>query len=53
MGLLDIFRTRSKTIPEFIDKKDLTKNIENQVKMTPQTLEQLRGMNVTEIRNLN
>ena len=50
MGLLDIFKSR--TPKRFVSENDFRKNLSSQLKMTPQTLEQLKKLDIDDTKEL-
>ena len=52
IGLLNIFQTKPNGKTKFITEKEYKINLANQLKMTPQTIEELRKYNVTEDKEL-
>lgn len=51
MGFFDCFKIRSNN-EQFITKNEFNKNCKKQLQMIPQTLEQLRKLNVSEDKEL-
>jgi regulator of RNase E activity RraB len=51
MGLLDLFKSKSNS-RQFVSETAFNSNRSKQVEMTPQTLEQLRKLNVAEDKEL-
>ena len=51
MGIFDFLKPKSNN-EQFVTETEFSRNLENQLKMTPQTLEQLRDINVTADKEL-
>ena len=51
MGIFDFFKSKVNT-GKFISEKEYHRNKNNQKEMAPQTMEQLRSLNVTEEKEL-
>ena len=51
MGFFNFFKTKCNN-GKFVSEKAFSENCENQILMTPQTLSQLRELNVTEDKEL-
>lgn len=52
MGFFDLFATKQNQDKKFVTENSYKQNKENQVKMAPQTLKQLRDMGVSETDEL-
>ena len=52
MGFFDIFSTKQTPDKKFVTEDSYKRNRDNQVRMAPQTLKQLRDLGVTETKEL-